>query len=110
MKHIGQLLIEKVEDFVISASTNIIYVDKDKLEFPLEFRLWNTEDTFQLAGMNGKKKVSKYLKDEKLSLVEKENIWVLTSRDKIIWVVGKRADHRFGLADSTKNILKIEIK
>ena len=60
--------------------------------------------------MKGKKKVSKYLKDEKLTPIEKENTWVLTSEDKIVWVVGRRADERFKVTDQTNKILKIELK
>ena len=60
--------------------------------------------------MNGKKKLSKYLKDEKLSLIEKENIWLLTSGDNIVWVIGKRADNRYKVTEQTKQILKIELQ
>ena len=59
--------------------------------------------------MKGKKKISKYLKDEKLSLVEKENIWVLTSNTNIVWVVGKRADERFNVTEETKQIIGIRV-
>lgn len=96
-------------DAVSDKSNSIIYLDNDKVVFPLELRLWNAGDTFQPLGMTGKKKVSKYLKDEKLSLVEKENIWVLTSENDILWVVGKRADERYKVTGKTKHILKIEI-
>ena len=106
---IGQLNFETVNS-ITNTSKNIIYVDKDKLKFPLELRLWNTKDTFQPIGMKGIKKVSKYLKDEKLSLVEKENTYVLTSEGEIIWVIGKRADERFKVTENTKQILKIQIE
>jgi tRNA(Ile)-lysidine synthase len=47
-------------------------------------------DSFQPFGMEGKsKKVSKLLKD-KLSLLEKENIWILWSGNTIVWVVSLR--------------------
>jgi tRNA(Ile)-lysidine synthase len=60
--------------------------------------------------MNGKKKVSKYLKDQKISLFDKENILVLeTSKNKIIWVIGMRFDDRFSITDKTKEITKIEL-
>ncbi|MBV7270492.1 tRNA lysidine(34) synthetase TilS [Winogradskyella luteola] len=90
-------------------SKDCIYVDKDKLSFPLELRVWRNGDMFYPLGMKGKKRVSKYLKDEKLSVVEKENTWVLTSEDKIIWVVGLRADNQFKVTGDTKQILKIEL-
>ena len=60
--------------------------------------------------MKGKKKVSKYLKDEKLTPIEKENTWVLTSENTIVWVVGRRADERFKVTDQTNQTLKIELK
>ncbi|MDZ7612534.1 MAG: tRNA lysidine(34) synthetase TilS C-terminal domain-containing protein [Flavobacteriaceae bacterium] len=61
-------------------------------------------------GLNGKKKISKYLKDLKLSLTEKQDIWLLCSNDKVVWVLGKRLDDRFKMTETTKNILKISIK
>lgn len=96
-------------DAVSKDSKSEIYVDKDKLQFPLELRLWKAGDVFQPSGMTGKKKISKYLKDEKLSLVEKENTWLLISNDDIIWVVGKRADERFKVTENSKSILKVKI-
>jgi tRNA(Ile)-lysidine synthase len=87
-----------------------IYVDKDQLKFPLILRKWEEGDFFYPFGMKGKKKLSKYFKDEKLSLVDKENVWLLTSENEIVWVVGKRADERFKLTENTKQILKIELK
>ncbi|WP_179354035.1 tRNA lysidine(34) synthetase TilS [Winogradskyella vidalii] len=97
-------------DAIAETSKDIIYVDKNKLEFPIELRLWEEGDVFQPLGMKGKKKLSKFLKDEKLSLVEKENTWLLTSNNKVVWVVGMRADERFKITDETKQILKIELK
>lgn len=106
---IGNLSFKEVSK--ISKSTkNTIFIDKEKLKFPLKLRLWKSEDIFQPSGMTGKKKVSKYLKDEKLKPSEKENTWVLTSENKIIWIIGKRADERFKVNKSTKEILKIQIK
>ena len=84
---------------------NTIYVDNDKLTYPLKLRKWREGDIFQPFGMKGKKKLSKFFKDEKLSLVAKEKIWILASLDKIVWIVGYRPDERFKVA--TTNILKI---
>ncbi len=93
-----------------NSDKNNIYVDKDLLKLPLHVRRWKNGDYFYPIGMKGRKKLSKYFKDEKLSLIEKENIWLLCSNNDIIWVVGKRADERFKITDKTKKILKIEIE
>ncbi len=86
----------------------IIYVDKEKLQFPLKLRNWEEGDYFYPFGMKGKKKLSKYFKDEKLSLIDKENISLLCSGNDIVWIIGKRADDRFKVDDRTNQILKIE--
>lgn len=96
-------------DAVKENSNTTIYVDKDKLNFPLGLRIWKEGDVFHPLGMKGKKKVSKYLKDEKLSLIEKEKTWVLTSNNDIVWIVGKRADERFKVTNKTEQILKVEL-
>jgi tRNA(Ile)-lysidine synthase len=99
----------KVADISV-VSNRTIFVDEDLLVYPLVIRKWKTGDIFFPFGMNGKsKKVSKLFKDEKLSLIEKKNTWILCSGDQIIWVIGIRADHRFRTVDATKNILKIEL-
>jgi tRNA(Ile)-lysidine synthase len=95
----------------ISVATNkTIFVDADQLVFPLVIRKWKTGDVFLPFGMDGKsKKVSKLFKDEKLSLIEKENTWLLCSNNQIVWIIGIRADHRFRTSNETKNILRIEL-
>jgi len=89
---------------------NSIYVDVDILEYPLRLRKKKDGDSFFPFGMKGKKKISKYFKDEKLSLTEKENSWLLcNANDTVIWIIGKRADARFSVTNSTKKILKITL-
>ena len=89
--------------------SNTVYVDSEKLSYPLELRKWQEGDVFQPFGMKGKKKLSKFFKDEKLSLASKEQIWVLVSNHLIVWVVGLRMDDRFKITPTTKHILKITV-
>ena len=92
-------------------SNKTIFVDADKLQYPLILRHWNKGDSFQPFGMNGKsKKVSKLFKDEKLSLVEKENLWLLCSNDEIVWIIGLRQDERFRIENTTTTRLKIQLE
>ena len=91
------------------ASDSTIFVDQEKLVFPLILRHWNEGDVFQPFGMEGKsKKVSKLFKDEKLSLIDKEKVWLLCSNNQVVWVVGIRQDERFKIDPNSNNLLKIE--
>ena len=102
------LSFSKVADIGIG-SNRAIFVDEDKLHFPLVLRRWDEGDTFQPFGMEGKsKKVSKIFKDEKLSLIDKENTWLLCSDDTIVWIIGIRQDERFKIGKTTKNRLQIQ--
>jgi len=89
-------------------NTHTFFVDYQKLDYPLQLRPWKEGDFFHPLGMKGKKKLSKFFKDEKLSLVAKSNIWVLCSNHKIVWVVGMRGDERFKVTKQTKTILQID--
>lgn len=92
-------------------SNKVIFVDAEKINYPLILRKWTKGDVFYPFGMQGKsKKVSKLFKDEKLSLIEKEKTWILCSENKIVWVIGIRQDERFKIEDDTNNILKIELQ
>ena len=96
------------ETDIQNANVNTIFVDQEKLLFPLIIRKWKEGDNFQPFGMNGSsKKVSKFFKDEKLSVLEKQKKWILISDNQIVWIIGLRQDERFKIENSTKNILKI---
>ena len=96
-------------DNISNTSNNTIFVDEDKIQFPLVIRKWHEGDFIYPSRMKGKKKLSKYFKDEKYSLIDKEKQWLLTSNNDIVWIIGKRDDERFLANDKTINILKIEI-
>ena len=95
---------------IFETHSNCIFVDENKLKFPLTIRKWQEGDCFYPSGMNGKKKLSKYFKDEKYSLLDKENQWLLCSEDQIVWVIGKRADDRFKSKETTQNSIKIVLE
>tara|TARA_B110000091_G_scaffold190523_1_gene213727 strand:- start:197 stop:1525 length:1329 start_codon:yes stop_codon:yes gene_type:complete len=89
---------------------NTIYVSKEKLTFPLLIRKWKNGDSFYPVGMKGRKKISKYFKDEKYSLLEKEQTWLLYNNDQnLIWVIGKRQDNRFYTSVRNENTFRIHL-
>ena len=89
---------------------NCVFIDASLIEFPLKLRKWEHGDIFYPMGFGGKKKLSDYFKDEKMSLIAKERTWILTNtQNEIIWVVGKRLDNRFGVTVKTQKIVQITV-
>ena len=86
---------------------NIAQIDADRLQFPLTLRRWRDGDWFVPFGMTGRKKVSDFLVDAKVSVAEKQRQFVLLSGDEIVWLVGRRIDDRYRLTPDTENVLRI---
>jgi tRNA(Ile)-lysidine synthase len=106
---LGALFFETTKQ-INDLNTSTVYVDKDKLKLQLTVRQWQKGDYFYPFGMQGKKKLSKFFKDEKLSLIDKEKVWLLCSGNDIVWIINRRFDDRFKVTESTKQILKITFK
>jgi len=58
--------------------------------------------------MKGTKSLKDFLTDLKVPRYEKERIRILTSRGRIVWVLGYRIGDEFKVKKTTENILKIE--
>ena len=86
-----------------------ISVDPTLLNSILEIKRPTNGDYFYPSGMIGKKKLSKYFKDEKYSKFDKENQWILTSQNEVVWIIGKRADRRFISNKNSKKRMYISI-
>ena len=104
---LGSINIESTSNNKPSTSNDIATLNAKEIKFPLLLRKWKTGDYFYPLGMKKKKKVSRFLIDSKLSKTEKENIWVIESKQRICWIVGQRIDNRFKLTATTKEVLKL---
>jgi len=106
--HLEELAQKELRD--LDFNVNTANFDKNLLTYPLSVRKWEKGDYFYPIGMKGKKKLSKFFKDEKYSLFQKENIWLLCSGSDVIWVIGKRMDDRYKVTDKTIHILKATVQ
>ena len=88
---------------------NTVFLDKDKLTFPLKLRKWEEGDFFYPLGMNGRKKLSDFFIDNKFNRFEKEECYILCSGSDIVWIVGHRIDDRFKVSDNTKKVYIAEL-
>ena len=93
--------------YKIPKDKNIACFDFGKLKFPLKLRKWKTGDKFKPFGMNNFKKLSDFFIDNKFSIIDKENAWLLTDcNDNIIWIVNHRTDNRYRISSDTDKIIQ----
>ena len=97
-------------DTPISASPSIATFDADLIDGPLSIRPWKEGDWFIPFGMKGRKLISDYLTDSKISAAERKKQLVVTQGNDIIWVVGLRSDNRYRIDKNTTQQLILTIK
>ena len=94
------------EKCVYEKSKKVEYFDYSNLFFPLKLRKWKSGDRIKPLGMKGNKKVSDILIDQKISMLEKNNIYVLLSNNDIIWIVGIIISEKYKIDKSSKTFYK----
>ncbi len=88
----------------------IAYLDSTKITYPLIARKWKKGDKFQPFGMKFQKKLSDFFIDNKVSLVDKKKLWVITdANNKIIWVSGYRIDDKHKITASTEKVCELRL-
>lgn len=89
---------------------NLAYFSFDKLKFPLKLRYRKNGDTFKPLGFNHNKKLKDFFIDQKIDRNLRDQIPIILSVDKIIWLVGFRQSEEFKVDKEDKNIIKIEVR
>ena len=92
------------QDCELELDSSINTLNFDKLKFPLLIRKWQEGDSFIPLGMRGRKKVSDFLTDEKLTTKQKENTFVLCSSNDIVCIVGRRINEHYKLVPQTEKV------
>lgn len=104
----GSLFFNLSLNFEKSVDPSSVYVDLGKLVYPLRVEVYSKGMEFIPFGMSGKKSLSKFFKDKKLSIIDKNRSLVLVNgNNELIWVVNQRMDDRYKITESTSRILKI---
>lgn len=97
---------ERTADFVPSKEPQLVHLDAAKVQFPLTLRPVREGDWFIPFGMTGRKLISDFLTDRKVSLLDKRKALVVCdATGAILWLVGYRTDNRFRVSDATQRVL-----
>ena len=97
-------------DTPISKDQSVATFDADLIDGPLLIREWKEGDWFIPFGMKGRKLVSDFLTDCKISATARKQQLVATHNNDIIWVVGLRSDNRYRIDKNTTQQLILTIK
>ena len=96
-------------DFSFIKDPKIAQIDFEKIKFPLTIRKWKNGDSFRPYGLNGTKKVSDFLIDNKVPSYIKIFQGVVLFKNKIVWLIGHQIDDKFKVKDKTRKVLRISI-
>lgn len=89
--------------------TNIAFLDRDLLAYPITVRNFSPGDRFIPLGMSGHKKVKDFFIDMKILPDVRKQTPILLKDDNILWICGYRIDDRYKITSRTTKILKITI-
>ena len=92
-------------DFSFIKDPKIAQIDFEKIKFPLTIRKWKNGDSFRPYGLNGTKKVSDFLIDNKVPSYIKIFQGVVLFKNKIVWLIGHQIDDKFKVKDKTRKVL-----
>lgn len=99
----------KPEEVVFSDDKNIEYIPAELMEPFVEIRNKKEGDYFHPLGSPGEMKLSDFLTNEKVALVDKPNVLILTNKLQILWVLGYRISEKCRVNKSIKRVYKLKI-
>lgn len=94
---------------VFNNDKNVEYISADLMYPFAEIRNKREGDNFHPLGAPGEMKLSDFLTNEKVSLIDKPNILVLTNKIDILWVLGHRISEKCRVNKSEKKIYKLKL-
>ena len=84
-----------------------VWLDAERLSFPMELRPWCAGDRIRPIGLGGSKLVSDILIDARVPVNKKPGVYVLESAGAIVWVVGHRIAEGYQATAQSGSVLFI---
>jgi len=98
------------EDIKFEKNPNVVFMDYNCIEDPIEIDLWQVGDKIQPLGMKGRKKISDILIDQKVPLPKKKETMVMKSNGEVIWVIGLKSSDSVKIRPETSKVVRVEYK
>ena len=95
------------EDVLFDDNKDAIWIDADRVQFPIMVRQWQTGDKLQPMGMEGHKLVSDIFIDHRSSHIAKLRTPIVADDKAIIWVAGIRQSENHKIKESTESVYQI---
>jgi tRNA(Ile)-lysidine synthase len=101
--------VDHLPDFHLNSNINVVYLSIHVQESELHVRKRQNADYFYPSGMNGKKKLSDFFTDLKLSQKEKDEQWLLCCGNDIAWVVNRRISELYKIKPDDTEAWRVEL-
>ena len=85
-------------------------VDFDKISVPLMIRTRRSGDKFWPLGSPGIQKVKDFFINNKIPMLERDTVPIVTMYDQPIWIVGFRIDDRIRITKETRRLLIMKLE
>ncbi|MGB2866398.1 MAG: tRNA lysidine(34) synthetase TilS [Sedimentisphaerales bacterium] len=97
------------EKFKAAKTDSIEWFDLDKTKLPLTVRNRRPGDRVVPLGQSAEKKLGKFLTAQRIPHGVRRKVFVVTDREKIIWVWPVRISEQAKVTDQTRRILQLQI-
>lgn len=105
----SRILEQSVEKQEIPQKIYTKWFDYDKIKGDMLLRNREAEDYFIIDSEGRRKKLKKYLTEEKVPREQRDHILLLADEEHLIWAVGYRIGEDVKVTEHTKRILEIQI-
>ena len=86
------------------------WMDRGKVLLPFTVRSRRRGDRFQPLGMKSEKKLKDFLMDRKIPVEERDDIPLLISEGKVVWIGGVAVSERVKLTEDTTQAVKVRME
>ncbi len=87
-----------------------IYLDADKIKYPLVIRNRRNGDWFQPMGMTGRQKIKDYLINCKIPVDQRDSLMLLADDLSVISIENIHLNDRVKITEDTRKVLRLTIK